>query len=158
MVRMVARDIYGSSLCCDICGIDVHGTLLAYHCPSERTAAHRSGYDVCTDCVNKIWHIEEQEKETKDDDDPYTHLAQLTIDKMTLLFQLYPSVKDFGHAVDAMIGSKPSRSRSTKFEYNKVPPPPSKMNSSMITTNYTKDNDNKPLAVTTDDMPTKSTS
>ena len=43
MVRMVAREIYGGSLSCDLCGADVRGTLLAYHCPQERNPAHPNG-------------------------------------------------------------------------------------------------------------------
>ena len=42
------------------------------------------------------------------------------VEKITLLFQLYPANKDFGSSVDAMVGT----TENTKFTYNEPPSAP----------------------------------
>eukprot|EP01083_Nonionella_stella_P273899 929481_1 len=113
MVRMVARDIYpGGSVVCDLCRGGIRGTLLAFHCPEKRVM-HEGGYDVCVDCVNKTWEMDV--KDTKSDD-PYGALSQIVVDKVTLLFQLYPANKDFGLNIHALIGAPPKVATSGVYD------------------------------------------
>ena len=117
MIKMSAKEIYGNSLCCDICKKEVLGPIQVYHCPRERLKIHKSGYDVCNECVKRRWEsnvidlidIDSDDLRvldiTKTDDstdidksnkDPYEYISKIVVDKMTLLFQLYPGTRDFG--------------------------------------------------------------